>query len=78
MSVLVSRKGLLVLLVAVGVLANLLVWPFSRPAQASARLNEEVDCVPLSGVFGGIQGGKAVIHAVMGQGARWVSDSTRS
>lgn len=68
MSILESRRLFAVLLsvVMICLLANVLVWQFSRPVTGATSADTR-EIVPLSGGFSaGIHGGPAVIYAIPG------------
>jgi hypothetical protein len=61
---LASRKGIAILLlvIAVALLANALLYWVAPQAEARARVGEEVEVVPLTGEFKGIHNGHATIY----------------
>jgi hypothetical protein len=61
---LASRKGIAILLLVIGIglLANALLYWVGPQAEARARIGEEVEVVPLTGMFNGVHNGYATIY----------------
>jgi hypothetical protein len=68
MTFLASRKGIAILLLAIGIglLANVLLYWVAPQVEARAKIGEEVDVVPLTGWFTGVNLGEATIYARIG------------